>query len=157
MYGSFEHEEITGRYNDFAKQIEALQEGKLPLEDFARWFYSTRDVMNRSRKDFVKLIRGLEFEDVDLTRVQTLEDLEAITVQKTDYFKSREEEVTTAVEGMLDYEAGMELIAQFLEQESEGHQALHEALQRMWDGNQKCNLALKMNRAYREELAAEFS
>ena len=142
----------TSRYREFALQVRAYQEGRLTRQEFGHWLEHTRALMDQRRDEYVALIRDAELEDVDVSRVNSLESLNSLQVNTTGYFQEREEEVTMAMEGIFDIEAAMSQMMEFATDESVGDSVLAIALRKMWEGNEKCNEAIRMNRVFRERL-----
>lgn len=139
--------DITSRYDEFASQVQDLRNGSLTRKEFGKWLNAIRARLNDRRDHYVQFVKGSEFEDVDVERLEVLQ---------TDYFKEREEEVTMTMEGIFDFEEAMALMASYVEDESAQADVLDEALSKMWHGNEKCNEAIRMNRDYRNQLEEDW-
>lgn len=150
---SFEAE--TSRFDEFASQVEAYSSGSLSREEFGQWVQGMRDLLARRRENYVRIIKESELEDVDLSQVKTLECLEKLKVSHTDYFEEREQEVSTAMEGMMEFESALQVMLEFANDENLDDSTLLTALQQLWRGNQKCNEAIYQNRVYHRKLLSE--
>lgn len=142
----------TSRFDEFAARAKACHSGELSREDFGQWVKETQKLMQRKREEYVELVREGEFEDVDFEGVQTLDCLANLEYHRTGYFDEREDEVSTAMEGMLEMEAAMEQMLEFAKNEQVEDSILVAALEQLWEGNLKCNQAIQMNREFKEQL-----
>lgn len=150
------HRELeTGRFDEFAAQAEAYQAGKISRWELGQWVRVTRELMNERREEYVEVVREGELEDVDTEGVQSLECLDHLEYQREAYFDQREQEVSTAIEGIFQIEAAMVKMLEFAHDESLGDTVLVEALHQMWEGNLMVNRAIQMNREFRESLTRE--
>jgi predicted nucleic acid-binding Zn ribbon protein len=134
---------ITSRYDEFSEKVKGLRNGGLSREEFGKWLNQMRDMLNNRREHYVQFVKGSEFEDIDVDRLEVLQN---------DYFNEREEEVTLTMEGIFEFEEAMSLMASFAEDHNSEADVLDEALKMMWNGNEKCNEAIRMNREYRNQL-----
>lgn len=150
VYQSFKSE--TSRFDEFAAQVEAYTSGALSRAEFGNWVLMTRELMSNRRENYVEVIRETELEEVDLSQITTIESLDQLKMYRTGYFDVREEEVSTAMEGILAIESAIELMVAFAEDQSLDDSTLVAALEQMWQGNEKCNEAIRMNRVFREKL-----
>lgn len=76
------------------------------------------------------------------------------TIRQTGYYDYRSDEVDMGMTGVLDYEEGMELMRQFVEDGNPLH--IDDALEKIWEGNEKINEAMRMNREFRRQLEEEW-
>jgi uncharacterized Zn finger protein (UPF0148 family) len=135
--------DITSRYDEFAERVQDLRSGGLSREEFGKWLNQMREKLNGRREFYVQFVKGSEFEDIDVERLEVLQN---------DYFNEREEEVTLTMEGIFEYEEAMGMMAVYAADDNIQADVLDESLKMMWNGNEKCNEAIRMNRDYRNQL-----
>ena len=58
--------------------------------------------------------------------------------------------------GILEYEESMEMMRLFAANHEIEMAVLDAALQKMWDGNEKCNEAMRINRDFRAKLEEDW-
>lgn len=135
--------DITSRYDEFSAKVQGLRNGEISRQAFGKWLNEMREKLTGRREYYVQFVKGSEFEDIDVERLEVLQN---------NYFNEREQEVTLTMEGIFEYEEAMGMMAAFLENEDVKEDVLDEALKMMWNGNEKCNEAIRMNREYRNQL-----
>lgn len=139
--------DITSRYDEFAEKVKVVRDGSMSKESFGTWLKEIRETLNLKRQNYVELIKDSDFEDIDVERLEVLQ---------TNYFQEREEEVTMTMQGILEFEDAMELMWGFVENESSDLAVLDQALKKMWEGNEMCNEAIRMNREFRNRLEEDW-
>lgn len=140
-------QDITSRYDEFADKVKVVRDGSLSKDNFGSWLKEIRKSLNLKRQNYVELIKDSDFEDIDVERLEVLQ---------TNYFQEREEEVTMTMQGILEFEDAMELMWGFVENESSDISTLDQALKKMWEGNEMCNEAIRMNREFRSRLEEDW-
>ncbi len=124
------HDTIVSRYEDFRKAADKARSGQWSPQEFKQWLDKMVQDLSGRRDYYVKVIKD------------------------TDYYDYRDEEVDMGMTGVLDYEAGMEEMAEFVEDQNPLH--LDVALEKIWEGNEKINEAMRMNREFRRKLEEEW-
>lgn len=119
--------EIVERFEDFQTRVEALLQGNMTVEEFAIWFHDIQTRLHSKRDAFVALIKDAS------------------------YYEFHPEEVEMGLSGIFDFEMGMETMADILTGDAEFTQ-FQPALEKMWEGTQKVNEAMRMNREFRNGL-----
>lgn len=142
----------TSRYNEFVAHIDSYGKQELTRQEFGQWVKEIRKLLEHRKEQYISVIREAELETVDLSRVRDMQSLSELQIETTGYFQEREEEVSTAMEGIFQIETAVEQMVEFANDESRPDSDLVEALQLMWNGNQKCNEAIRLNRVFRERL-----
>ncbi|MBI3928287.1 MAG: hypothetical protein HY319_22275 [Armatimonadetes bacterium] len=69
------------------------------------------------------------------------------------YYESSSDEVDMGISGIQDYEESMEIMWGFVEDGQTVH--IDQGLQLMWEGNEKINEAMRLNREFRRRLEEE--
>ena len=58
--------------------------------------------------------------------------------------------------GILEFEEAMEMMKLFADNDETDFSVLDAALQKMWDGNEMCNEAMRINRDFRAKLEEDW-
>lgn len=75
-------------------------------------------------------------------------------IRETGYRQDNPVEVDSGLSGLELYEAGMEEMFRYLEDRDPAH--LLRGLEQIWEGNERINQAMEINRESREDLDVEF-
>lgn len=123
--------DITSRYDEFASRVQMVRDGRMTREQFSTWLGTIKKQLVSQRDRYVEMIRT------------------------SGYYEMSSDEVDMGMTGILDYEEGMELMSLFAASE-EDLSVLDQALAKMWEGNEKCNEAMRINRAFRNQLEEDW-
>lgn len=125
--------DITGRYDEFATKVELLRAGKMTREQFATWLDTVQNSLLGQRERYVDMIKS------------------------SGYFEWGQNEVEVGMTGILAYEEAMEMMKIVARSEEEPDlSVLDTALTRMWEGNELCNEAMRINREFRAKLEEDW-
>ncbi len=124
-------QDFTARYDEFAGQVEAVRNGKVSREGFSDWLRSMRLKLEQMRDEYV------------------------IMVKESGYYQVHSDEVDMGMTGMFDFEEAMDSMELFANGEAE-QGVLDSSLLQMWEGNEKVNEALRLNRAFRAQLEEDW-
>ncbi|MCA9777207.1 MAG: zinc ribbon domain-containing protein [Candidatus Eremiobacteraeota bacterium] len=123
---------ITGRYDEFAGRVQKLRNGEITREQFSRWLDQIQRSLLNQRDRYVELI------------------------QTSGYYEYGSKEVDTGMTGILEFEEAMEMMKLFADNDETDFSVLDAALQKMWDGNEMCNEAMRINRDFRAKLEEDW-
>lgn len=123
--------DITDRYDQFAERVQSIRDGRISLAQFGTWLETTKRNLLGQRERYYEMIKV------------------------SGYYEDSEDEVNMGMTGILDYEEAMEMMASVVTGESELG-ALDTALEKMWEGNEKCNEAARINRRFRAQLEEDW-
>lgn len=119
--------DITTRYDEFAEKVQMVLDGRMSREQFSNWLNTTQNMLLSQRERYVEMIRT------------------------SGYYEFSSDEVDMGMTGILDYEEAMETMKLFASTDADVS-ILSDALGQMWEGNQKCNEAMRINRDFRAQL-----
>lgn len=119
--------DITDRYEQFAARVQMVRDGRMTPADFGTWLETTKRNLLGQRERYYEMIKV------------------------SGYYEDSEDEVNMGMTGILDYEEAMEMMAAVVSGQSELGM-LDAALEKMWEGNEKCNEAARLNRRFRAQL-----
>jgi len=119
--------DITGRYDEFASRVQMVRDGRMTRPQFATWLGTVKQMLAGQRERYVEMIRTSGYYDVS------------------------SDEVDMGMTGILEYEEAMEMMVVFATTDGDIG-VLDSALQKMWEGNEKCNEAMRINREFRNKL-----
>ena len=117
---------VLGRYNQFKRAVDNVKAGTWTAEEFHDFLFNI-------------------YEDLS-AKAQELRQI----IETENYSEYAAEEVNCGVAGLELFEAGMQEMSVYLEDGEPVH--LDEGLARIWEGNEKINEAMRINREKREEL-----
>ncbi len=120
-------DDITSRYDQFAKTVEALRLGTVTPAQFIDWLSEARVEMETRRNLFIEAVDASGDDDDGKAQVQE------------------------ALEGILDFEEAIEEMWAFTLGQT-GVEGLDSALATMWRANARINEAMRNNRQYRASL-----
>lgn len=123
--------DLTHRYDDFAKQVEAVRLGSIQREDFSTWLKTIKGKLEGQRNNYMEMIRD------------------------SGYYDHHSDEVDLGLTGILDFEEAMEAMGAFANGDAE-QSILDAALLLMWEGNEKLNEAMRLNRNFRAQLEEDW-
>lgn len=123
-------EPIVGRYNKIKQAAEGVRSGELSAEEFEQFLSSTYDLLSA---------KGNECRTI---------------IDEENYAEESPDEVGEGLGGLDLYEAGLQEMYHYLEDGDFGH--LDEGLAMIWEGNEKINKAMALNREGREDLDLAF-
>jgi hypothetical protein len=124
-------QDITSRYDEFASRVQLVRDGRMTREQFGTWLGTIRKSLVGQRDRYIEMIKT------------------------SGYYEFSSDEVDMGMTGILDYEEGMEMMSEFANNGAD-FSVLDKALQRMWDGNEKCNEAMRINREFRAQLEEDW-
>jgi hypothetical protein len=124
--------EITGRYDEFADRVQSVRNNRMSRDQFSQWLDSIQKSLLNQRDRYVDLI------------------------QTSGYYEYGSDEVDMGMTGILEYEESMEMMRLFANNHEIEMAVLDAALQKMWDGNEKCNEAMRINRDFRAKLEEDW-
>lgn len=119
--------DITTRYDDFASRVQMVLDGRMNREQFGTWLGTIQQMLISQRDRYVEMIRT------------------------SGYYEFSTEEVDMGMTGILDFEEAMDIMGLYSRDEADVS-VLQTALEKMWEGNQKCNEAMRINREFRKQL-----
>lgn len=119
--------DITDRYDQFAGRVQMVRDGRISLADFGTWLETTKRNLLGQRERYYEMIKV------------------------SGYYEDSEDEVNMGMTGILDYEEAMGMMASVVGGEADIG-VLDAALEKMWEGNEKCNEAARLNRRFRAQL-----
>lgn len=123
-------ERIVGRYNQFKRAVDNVRNGSWTAEEFNEFLVNIYGVLSAKAQECRDIITEENYEETDGS------------------------EVEHGVSGMDLYEAGMQEMSLFLEDGEMVH--LDEGLALIWEGNEKINEAMRINRESRDNLDLAF-
>ncbi|MFA5504956.1 MAG: zinc ribbon domain-containing protein [Vulcanimicrobiota bacterium] len=124
--------DITGRYDEFAGRVQKMRNQEMTRLQFSNWLDHIQRSLLNQRDRYVELI------------------------QSSGYYEYGSAEVDMGMTGILEYEEAMEMMKLFADSEETDFAVLDSALQKMWDGNEKCNEAMRINRDFRAKLEEDW-
>lgn len=124
------HDTITERYDEFRVAAEKARAGEWSPQELKQWLENMETMLAKRRDYLINVIKG------------------------ADYYEYRSEEVELGVTGVFDYEEGMNMMSSFIEDGNPMH--LDVGLEKIWEGNEKINEAMRMNREFRRKLEEEW-
>jgi len=124
---------VTDRYDRFKSAVDRVRDGEWTLEDFRSFLEEIDKLLTAKRKAYFDVITESGYAE----------------------FTETSEEVDQASSGIEDYEKGLGLMWQYAQEEADDS-VLDRALGYMWEGNEKLNKAMTLNRALRKELTEQF-
>lgn len=122
---------VTDRYDRFKSAVDRVRSGEWTMDDFRAFLEEIDKLLAVKRKAYFDV------------------------VTESGYTEYASEEVDLGSGGIEDYEKGLALMWQFASEEAPDA-VLEQALDHMWDGNEKLNKAMTLNRALRKELTEQF-
>lgn len=123
--------DLTHRYDEFARNVEAVRLGTISREGFSNWLNATKIKLEEQRNIYMEMIRD------------------------SGYYDHHPDEVDLGLTGILEFEEAMEAMLAF----AHGHveqSILDAALLVMWEGNEKVNEAMRLNRGFRAQLEEDW-
>lgn len=123
--------DITDRYDQFAERVQMIRDGRMSVEQFGNWLRTTQQMLLGQRERYVEMIKV------------------------SGYYEDSTDEVNMGMTGILDYEEAMEMMLSFAGGEADSA-TLDAALEKMWEGNEKCNEAARINRRFRAQLEEDW-
>lgn len=123
--------DITDRYDQFAERVQMIRDGRMSVEQFGNWLRTTQQMLLGQRERYVEMIKV------------------------SGYYEDSTDEVNMGMTGILDYEEAMEMMLSFANGEADSA-TLDAALEKMWEGNEKCNEAARINRRFRAQLEEDW-
>ncbi len=124
-------DDITSRYDQFAKMIEALRLGTVSPAEFIDWLAEGKVEMANRRSLFLEAVETSGDDEEDKTQIEE------------------------ALEGILDFEDAIEEMWAFTLGQT-GVEGLDSALATMWRANARINDAMRNNRQYRASLEEDW-
>lgn len=124
-------DDITTRYDQFAKQVEALRLGTVTPAQFIEWLSEARVEMEKRRELYLQAVEASGDDTEDKAQVQE------------------------AFEGILDFEEAIEEMWAFTLGQT-GVEGLDSALATMWRANARINDAMRNNRQHRASLEEDW-
>ena len=121
---------VTGRYEQFRQAAERIRTGQWSAEEFEAFLCHLYEVLTQKAQDCRAFI------------------------EETGYREESPDEVDGGLRGIDLYELGMQEMWNFLQDGEFGH--LDEGLRLVWEGNEKINEAMRVNRESREDLDVTF-
>lgn len=118
---------LTGRYEEFQSKVEGLRTGACKPEAFLEWLSKIRIVLADKRETYIR------------------------TVREMGYYDTRPDEVEVATNAILDFEDAVEDMWAFTLGQTDVS-GLDNALAKMWEANERINVAMRMNRDFRAGL-----
>mgnify|MGYP000489385636 FL=1 len=120
--------DITTRYDEFAQKVQAVLDGNMTRDQFGTWLGTMQKKLLSQRERYVEMI------------------------QTSGYYEFSSDEVDMGMTGILEYEQSMEMMVLWAGNPDADDSILADALGQMWEGNQKCNEAMRINREFRAQL-----
>ena len=117
---------ILGRYNQFKRAVDNVKAGTWTAEEFHEFLFNIYEDLSAKARELHEII------------------------ETEKYIEYAEKEVHCGVAGLDLFEAGMHEMSVYLEDGDITH--LDGGLARIWEGNEKINEAMRINRENREEL-----
>lgn len=124
-------DDITSRYDQFAKTVEALRLGTVSPAQFIDWLAEAKVEMETRRGLFLEAVDASGDDDEDKAQIEE------------------------ALEGILDFEEAIEEMWAFTLGQT-GVEGLDSALSTMWRANARINDAMRNNRQYRASLEEDW-
>lgn len=124
---------VTDRYDRFKSAVDKVRDGDWTLDDFRSFLEEIDKLLSVKRKAYFDVITESGYAE----------------------FTETNEEVEQASSGIEDYEKGLAFMWQYASEEADDS-VLDRALGFMWEGNEKLNKAMTLNRALRKELTEQF-
>lgn len=121
---------VTGLYESFCNGCERARQGQWSTAEFRDWLVAIRAKFDQRKDAYVE------------------------TVRESDYYYVQEEEVNLCMTGVFEYEEAMDALSNFAE--SGDLTMLDQALQTMWEANEKINDSMRLNREHRRRLEEEW-
>lgn len=123
-------ERIRGRYRQFKEAVDKTRSGEWSAEEFQAFLMNTFELLTAKANECRTIIEEEEYED------------------------DSPDEVREGLAGLDLYDAGMHEMYAYLEDGELEH--LDEGLRLIYDGNEKINEAMRLNRETREDLDVAF-
>lgn len=124
-------DDITTRYDQFAKKIEALRLGTVTPAEFIEWLGEAKVEMENRRNLYLVAVEASGDDEEDQAQIQE------------------------ALEGILDFEDAIEEMWAFTLGQT-GVEGLDSALATMWRANARINDAMRNNRQHRASLEEDW-
>ncbi len=121
---------IVGRYNQFKRAVDNVRNGSWTVEEFGEFLNNIYEDLGAKAQEMREIIVEEKYEEIN------------------------GEEVSMGGSGIDLYDAGMQEMSYFLEDGEEHH--LDEGLAMIWEGNEKINEAMRLNREGRDNLDVAF-
>ncbi len=121
---------VTGRYEQFRQAAERARAGEWNAEEFEAFLLHLYDILTAKAVDCRAFI------------------------EESRYREEAPDEVDRGLRGLDLYEVGMHEMWLYLEDGDPGH--LDSGLEMLWEGNEKINEAMRLNRDSREDLDLNF-
>ena len=126
-------ERAVGRYNQFKRAVDNVRDGSWSIEEFNEFLVNIYESLSAKAQEVRDMLGSEEY---------------------ATYQDDNGAEVDNGLAGMELYEAGMQEMALFLEDGEQVH--LDEGLALMWEGNEKINEAMRINRESRDNIDLAF-
>ena len=123
-------DKVAGRFQQFKDAVERVRSGQWASDDFLEFLQNIYTLLTEKRMSAEQLI------------------------QESGYEEYAEDEVRQGRDGMDHYEMGMQEMSLFLEDGEMAH--LDQGLDLIWQGNERLNDAMRINRAERKKLEDEW-
>ena len=124
--------DITTRYESFARAIEKLRSQRMSRTEFLEWLETLAPDLLGKRTRYVERVKEFGF------------------------FEENPDEVEMCLTGILEYEESIMMMGGACQTEEMDFAVLDHALQKMWEGNEKINEAMRLNRAYRAKMEEDW-
>lgn len=121
---------VTERFDQFQQACHKVKMGEWNQEEFSTWLQVIHNTLTEKANGYVSHI------------------------QDSGYFEYQMEEVEMSFTGLEDYENGMQHLWQYTETGDVSH--LDQGLQLIWEGNEKINESMRLNRQFRRGLEEEW-
>ena len=120
---------VLGRYNQFKRAVDNVKKGNWSDGEFHEFLFNIYETLSAKANEMREII------------------------ESENYGEYAEEEVACGLAGLELFEAGMQEMSYFLEDGDTYH--LDEGLAHIWEGNEKINEAMRINREKREDLEVQ--
>ena len=121
---------VVERYEMFKDVCQKVKMGAMGPDEFLAWLAPTYEVMNQRANAYVSYM------------------------EETGYYEYQNEEVELSFEGLEDYDTGVQELFSYCSDGDISH--IDAGLQFMWDGNEKVNEAMRLNRQFRKGLEEDW-
>ncbi len=120
----------VGRFNQFKNAAEKAKSGEWSRSEFGEWLSNMSQVLAEKAQELIELY------------------------QESGYYEYGPDEVEIGLTGIQEYEQAMEVMWAYVEDGELYH--IDEGLELMWEGNEKINEAMRLNREFRRQLEDEY-
>jgi hypothetical protein len=120
----------TERFDMFKDMVQKAKIGQVSSQEFLAWLASNYEIMDQRANAYVDYM------------------------EETGYIEYQTQEVLLSFEGLEDYDAGCQQF--FLYCEDGDLSRLDAGLELIWQGNEKINEAMRLNRQFRKSLEEEW-